>query len=117
MSVRQSIYAVLAVLGLVVPWAFNIQFFFGDDAGNLVDFFADGFTTAATSSLTVDLLIAWLAAAVFVFAETRRAGMRSAWFWIYIAVSGLVAFACALPLFLLARERHLEATDMATAPA
>jgi hypothetical protein len=117
MTVRQGIYVGLAVLGLIVPWAFNIQFFFGDDPGNLVDFFADGFTTDATSSLTVDLLIAWLAAAVFVFAETRRAGMRRAWFWIFLAVSGSVAFACALPLFLLARERHLAATELAPASA
>jgi hypothetical protein len=37
--------------------------------------------------------------------EGRRTGMRNT--WIYVVLSGAIAFAFAFPLFLSARERHL----------
>lgn len=106
MSVREICYAVLAVLGLVGPWFFNLQFMAQNPGSfDLLAFFGEGFTSAATSSMTVDLFIAFAAFAIFVVAEARRVGMRYG--WAYVVLGFFVAFACAFPLFLCLRERHL----------
>ena len=59
---------------------------------------------AVTASLLFDILIAFAAFNVLVFAEGRNLGARN--FWLCLAVSWLVAFGAGLPLFLLLRERQ-----------
>lgn len=106
MSGREAVYAVLAILGLVGPWFFNLQFMAQNPGSfDLIAFFAEGFTTAATSSMTADLFVAFAAFALFVVAEAQRVGMRHG--WAYVVLGFFVAFACAFPLFLCLRERHL----------
>jgi hypothetical protein len=53
----------------------------------------------------VDLLVAFLAGAIFMIAEGRRLGMRRS--WVLVVLSVVLAFAFAFPLFLLLRERVL----------
>ena len=98
---RAIAYLVLAVAGLIGTWTFNVltvlehRDFIGDWVGS----------GPAVTSLTIDILVAAVAAAVFMVAESRRIGMRRV--WIYIVLMPLVAFAFAFPLFLAMRERHL----------
>jgi len=103
MSTREMIYAALAVVGAVVPWYFNLQFMATGAGGP--EFISALWVNAATSSFTVDLAIACITFVVWLLAEARRLGMRYA--WIYVVLTFVVAFACAFPLFLLMRERHL----------
>ncbi len=106
MSGREATYAGLALLGLAVPWLFNLQY--AAQGGNLLDlvgFFSQGFVNPAASSLTVDLVIAYAAFALWAIPEARRLGMRAGWF--YPLLGFFVAFACAFPLFLFMRERRL----------
>ncbi|RZT85332.1 uncharacterized protein DUF2834 [Pseudonocardia sediminis] len=100
-DLRQIVYGVLAVVGLVGTWYFNLAH--GSDLSTYVP---DWFTTAASSSAAVDLIVAFVAGAVFMVAEGRRVGMRLA--WVFPVVGLLVAFAFAFPLFLLLRERALD---------
>ena len=107
MSTKETIYAVLVLLGVLLPWYFNVQVI--NAGGNLlVDFFTVPFESAVNSSLLVDLLIAF--AAFNVFLITARESIGRGGFWLCLAVSWLVAFAAGLPLFLLLRERAARAT-------
>ena len=103
MTAREITYAVLAVLGVVIPMHYNFQHM-GAGGNILLDFFTVPMQSAITASVLFDLLIAFAAFNVLLFTEGRRFGSRN--FWLCVAVSWLVAFAAGLPLFLLLRERQ-----------
>lgn len=107
MAGREIVYAMLTVLGLVVPWYFNWQFTSLEGGFDPLVFARSGFVNPGASSLTVDLLIGCTAFLVWLFAEARRLEMRRA--WIYLVLTFAVAFAFAFPLFLWMRERRLRA--------
>ncbi|WP_374008381.1 DUF2834 domain-containing protein [Leifsonia sp. LS-T14] len=98
---RAIAYIVLALIGLVGTWAFNISAVLAH-RDYLGDWTGSG---PAVTSLTIDILVAAVAAIVFMVVESRRIGMRRV--WIYILLIPLVALAFAFPLFLAMRERHL----------
>ncbi|MGH7804336.1 MAG: DUF2834 domain-containing protein [Candidatus Binatia bacterium] len=102
MTTRQLCYAVLAVVGAIVPMTYNIQYM-GSGGNLLLDFFTVPLENAVTASLLFDLLIAFAAYNVFLFSEARTIGARNV--GICLAVSWLIAFAAGFPLFLLLRER------------
>lgn len=105
MSLREGFYAGLAAVGLGATWYFNLQAFAPPSTLDFVGFFRLGFANPASSSLTVDLIVAFVAFAVWVVPEASRLGMRRG--WIYPLLGFFVAFAFAYPLFLLLRERRL----------
>ncbi len=96
------VYLGLGLAGLAGTWTYNVlaivqmRNFIGDwmDSG------------PAVSSLTVDLLIAAVAGSILIIVEARRLGMKRG--WLYVALSGVTAFAFTFPLFLAMRERALE---------
>jgi len=104
MTVVMFIYGALAVLGAVVPWYFNVQFFSGAEAYYL--FVQKLFANPAVSSISTDIMIACTAFLVWMTAEARRLKMRH--WWIFILMTFTVAFACAFPLFLLVREYKIK---------
>lgn len=108
---RQWLYAALAVAGFAGTLIFNLQYTREASGFDVVGFVAGGFANPAASSLTVDLLVALATFLIWSFAEARRLGMRH--WWVYVAVTFLVAFAVAFPLYLLARDRRLEALEVA----
>jgi len=95
------VYFGLSIVGLVGTWFFNamaivqMSNFIGDWVGS----------GPAVSSLTVDLLVVAIAGSVLIIVEARRLGMRGG--WVYVALSGLTAFAFTFPLFLAMRQRQL----------
>lgn len=104
-QVRSNVYLVLAGAGLVGTSYFNVQWFTGDFEHSVSGFLEAAFANSASSSVSVDLAVAFLAGALFILVEARRTGMRHV--WIYVVLWTVTAFAFALPLFLWARERHL----------
>lgn len=104
-DLRQTVYGVLAVVGLVGTWYFNLTYD-GSDAGG-ASYLAAWFANAASSSAAVDLLVAFAAGSVFMVTEGRRLGMRAP--WLYVVFGAVLAFAFTFPLFLLLRERALNA--------
>ncbi|MBK8254303.1 MAG: DUF2834 domain-containing protein [Polyangiaceae bacterium] len=101
------VYAVLAVIGAVGPWYFNVQWM---ALGNtsLFSFLSGVFANPASSSIGVDIVVGATAVNLWMVHEAKRIGMKHV--WVYIVVTFFVAFACAAPLFMLMRERHLRAT-------
>ena len=67
------------------------------------DYLSAWFSTPVDWVLSADLLIVALAGSIFMIVEGRRLGMKNV--WLYIALSGVTAFAFTFPLFLAMRER------------
>jgi hypothetical protein len=109
-NVRSTAYFVLALVGLVGTWTFNVVAI-AAHRDYLGDWIGSG---PAVLSLTIDILVAATASAVFMVLESRRIGMRRV--WIYIVLIPLVALAFALPLFLAMRERHLATREIDRVP-
>jgi hypothetical protein len=100
---KQAIYALLAVAGLLATGYFNLKFA-GEHGGfSVVDWVVAGFANPAAASISCDITVAFLAFLVWLPGEARRSGVRH--WWLYALIGLLVAFAVALPLFLFVRER------------
>jgi hypothetical protein len=107
---RQTVYLVLAVIGLCATWFFNLRFM--AESGSAFDvaaFVRAGYANSASSSLSNDLLVGCTAFLIWSFAEVRRLGMRR--WWVYPVLTFGIAFAFAFPLFLFLRDRRLQSLD------
>ena len=97
------VYLLLAIVGLVGTWWFNIRAI-AESRNYLGDLVTSG---PAVSSITVDLLVVAVAGSVFIIIEARRLGLRLG--GLYVVGAGLTAFAFTFPLFLAMRQRALRA--------
>ena len=96
------VYLGLSLVGLAGTWTYNVVAIV-----QMRDFIVDWVDSGpAVSSLTVDLLIAAVAGSILIIVEARRLGRKRG--WLYVALSGITAFAFTFPLFLAMRERALE---------
>jgi lysylphosphatidylglycerol synthetase-like protein (DUF2156 family) len=98
---RAVLYLVLAGVGLVGTWTYNVIAIL-ESRDYLGDWFGSG---PSVSSLTTDLLVVAVAAVVFMIAEGRRLRMRR--IWLYLLAVPFIALAFAFPFFLAFRERAL----------
>ena len=107
MSITRTIYLLLAIVGLVMTWYYNLQFI-AESGGSfdVAEFIAAGSTNAAAQSLSWDLAIACITGLTWIYFESRRMGLRFS--WVYIILAFAVAFAFAFPLFLFVRQGKLE---------
>ncbi|MBU2488716.1 MAG: DUF2834 domain-containing protein, partial [Proteobacteria bacterium] len=67
------VYSTLAILGIALPWYFNIQAFSG--GMNMVKFFEGAFQNPAAASIAVDITVACAAFFFWLFIEARRVGV------------------------------------------
>lgn len=98
---RQVVFGALAVAGLVLTWYFNLTY------SGSVNYVQAWFANSASTSAAVDLIIVSVAMSVFIVVESRRLRIRFPAAYIVLGIVG--AMACAVPLFLLVRERSLAA--------
>ncbi len=99
------VYGVIAVAALIATWSQNAAYFQAGIAGFFNDFLVDTKVTHASRSITVDILLFFLAAAIFMVIEARKHGIR--WVWAYILGGAFIAISVAFPLFLIARELRM----------
>jgi hypothetical protein len=102
-----AIYAVIAIAALVATWSQNVAYF-DHPASFLSAFLDDTKVTPASRSLTADILLFFLAAAVLMVVEARKHGIK--FVWLYIVGGATVAISVAFPLFLIARELRIGKT-------
>ena len=93
-----AMYFVLAAVGLVVTWYFNIQFFAGGGSVAPESFFGSAFANPLTTAITVDIYWAALVFSIWAVLERRRPDSPRP--WLYIALCFAVGLAFALPLYL-----------------
>ena len=106
-NLRQGLYGLLAVLGLITTWYYNLQFMAETGGFSVAVFLSAWHANAAASSILWDVSVAALTFCVLAVAEARRIGMRHA--WLYLVLTFTVALGFAFPLFMMMRERHLAA--------
>lgn len=104
-----GVYAAIAVVALVATWSQNLASM--DGSSFPMGFLHDLKANAATRSITVDIVLFFLAATVFMVFEARRLGIP--YVWAYIIGGMLIAISVTFPLFLIARERKLAIGDQA----
>ena len=101
------VYAVISLVALVATWSQNILFFSG--GGSLFGLFEALKVNPSSRSITVDITLFLLAAAILMVIEARKHGVK--YVWAYIIGGLLIAISVTFPLFLIAREFRLEKTD------
>jgi hypothetical protein len=106
-----AVYAAIAIAALVATWSQNLAYFNSpaDFIPVLGLFLEDARVNPAARSITVDIAIFFLAAAVFMVIEARKHGIRAV--WLYIAGGLFIAISVTFPLFLIARELKLAEPD------
>ena len=104
----KRLYAGLAVVGLLVPYAFFATFLISNGL-NLSLFLSEMFANSIASFFAADVLISAIAFFVFVRSEGRKHAMKSQ--WVYVLATLLVGVSFALPLFLYVRQGYLEKID------
>ena len=100
------VYAVIAVVALVVTQANNIAFFLqpqnGGMNGGIVGYVSALYANPAVASFTNDLILYVVAGYIFMVVEARRLGIRHV--WVYLLLSSFLAVSVMFPLFLIARQ-------------
>jgi hypothetical protein len=107
-SFLSYLYLFLSIPGAVVPMYFNFHTDWSFRETTPLQLI---YSVPLLSSLVYDLLIAGLAAVIFMIVEARRLSM--AYWWLYPLLTLLISVAFALPFFLFMRERHREKTHLA----
>ena len=101
------IYGVIAVAALIATWSQMLAYF--DKAGHLADFWNDQRVTPASRTLTADAVLVALTAVILMMIEARRHAVK--FVWLYVALGFATAISVAFPLFLIARELRMGASD------
>jgi uncharacterized protein DUF2834 len=108
------VYGVIAIAALVATWSQNVAYF-DHPARSLLDFANDSKVTPSSRSLTVDILFFFFAAAILMVIEARKHGVK--FVWLYILGGAAIAISVTFPLFLIARELRMGASDAPSLPA
>ncbi|OBI09134.1 hypothetical protein A5715_13670 [Mycolicibacter heraklionensis] len=109
-KIRCGVYAVSAVAALVATWSQNLAY---DGSAVLSQFLPDTAVTAASRSITADILMLSVPVTVLMVSEARKHNVRFVWAYVFGAFVTAISFT--FPLFLIARERRMAAED-ASAP-
>lgn len=97
-------YGAIAVVALVATWSQNAAYL-GEPAAFLGNFLRDLMVTPASRSISADIVLFFLAAAIMMVVEARKHGIR--FVWVYIVGGLLIAISVTFPLFLIARELQM----------
>ena len=108
-KIKQIIYAIFALIGVIVTWYFNLKLILAPGDFKLSAFIADNYINAASASITNDLLVVSAVFLFWSFVESRRLSMKN--WWVFIPLTFGVAIAFSYPLFLLLRERKLAKSE------
>ena len=100
------VYLAIAIAALFGTWSQNIFYLKSDTltspAYGLVYFVKDTWVNAAARSITIDIILFFLSASIWMVVESRKYRIRHV--WAYIVFGCLVAISFTFPLFLIARE-------------
>lgn len=106
-------YAAIAAIALIATWSQNLAY--QNSAADLFStFWRETKVTPASRSITADILLFALAAAILMVIEARKYGVR--YVWAYIVGGLFIAISVTFPLFLLARELRLNSADAPKLP-
>jgi hypothetical protein len=103
----QIIYGLFSLVGVIATWYFNIPMIIANDGFSLALFISDNYINDSSASIMNDIAVVGSVFIVWSFVESRRLSIP--YWWFYAITTFCIALAFAFPLFLLFRERKLEA--------
>ena len=103
-----AVYGVISIAALIATWSQNAAYF-DNPGGFLLNFLNDSKVTAASRSLTVDIVLFMLSASILMVVEARKHGVR--FVWAYILGGLAIAISVTFPLFLIARQIRVGRTE------
>ena len=101
----RAFYAVAAVLGTVVPWAFFASYIAAGDLsvpGALRDLFPNGAAGGFAADVLISIAVFW----AWSWVDARRHGVPR--WWLVLPAGSCVGLSLALPLYLFLREGSAE---------
>lgn len=101
----KKLYALLCVLGLVLPYYFLIPFLFSNGL-DIPLVIAESFANQVSAFFAADVLVSSVVLWVFVYQETRN--RRVPHWWLSIIANLTVGVSLGLPLFLWLRQTEIE---------
>jgi 4-amino-4-deoxy-L-arabinose transferase-like glycosyltransferase len=104
-----AVYALIAVAALIATWSQTAAYVHSGPTGFLVNFWQDAKVTASSRNIAADILMFGLAGAVLMVIEARKYGVR--FVWLYILGGFFIAVSVTFPLFLIARELGMGASE------
>ena len=103
-----AVYAVIAFAALIGTLSQNLAYL--DEPARFVhDFLGDSRITPASRFLFIDVSLFGLAVMILMVIEARKHDIK--YVWLYIAGAFVIGASVTVPLFLVARELRLGATD------
>ncbi|RST49830.1 DUF2834 domain-containing protein [Variovorax sp. DXTD-1] len=93
---------ILAFVGLVVPWYFNVAFLLAGGSFAPAPFIAAVSANKLVAGITWDVYLAAAAFSVWLLQDASAAGVRRP--WAYVALTFVVGLAFTLPLYLAMRK-------------
>ena len=109
-----TLYVLIGITALVMTWGNVLDLLQGQGfvQGTLA-FWRDVLVNGSSRFITLDMLFLSLSVTVWMVLESRRLAIPGV--WLYVAFGALIGISCAVPMFLVHRERRLAAGDSASA--
>ncbi len=101
------IYILLAIIGLLATWYFNIQFYLTEEDTSIRNFIVQTTTTLPSKSINADISIVVITFLIWMTYESFQ--LKIKYWWLIIILTFFVAIAFTFPLFLYLRANKLEA--------
>lgn len=95
-------YLILAIIGLIATWTFNILYI--NNGGTFAS--TDVLVNNLTISFTIDIYFVAFVFSIWVFRECKRLNIR--WPLLYVVLTFVLALAFSFPLFLAVRVHAME---------
>jgi len=103
----KHVYLLLAIIGIVYTWYFNIQFYLTEENTSILNFIKQTKTTFPAKSFNADLTVVVIVFLIWMITESLR--LKIKYWWILLLLTFLIAIAFTFPLFLYIRANKLEA--------
>jgi len=102
----KHVYLILAILGIIYTWYFNIQFYLTEDDTSIHNFIQQTKTTFPAKSFNADLTVVVIVFLIWMISESLR--LKIKYWWVLVLLTFLIAIAFTFPLFLYIRAKKLE---------
>ncbi len=107
----KHVYLILAILGIIYTWYFNIQFYLTEDDTSILNFIQQTKTTFPAKSFNADLTVVVIVFLIWMISEALR--LKIKYWWVLVLLTFLIAIAFTFPLFLYIRAKKLETLKIA----
>lgn len=97
-----AVYLTVAIIALIACWSQNFYYVGEGFWAGTRHFWQDTFANPASRSITIDIFLFNLSAAIWMIQESKKHNIKNV--WAYLVFGLLIAISVTFPLFLIVRE-------------